>query len=680
VEDWGYKFIATVQYPLKVINNNRSNWLLKLSFELVQSLAIIGAGMVQGPPWNEELENSYGTWMENSLVKPELFTLADTVSVTSEADESEQFLFGILNRKTNNISDEFLRKMRNHVLEDQGTIEAVNKAVYATCAAIIRANNLTAEAIGFAKGLRPAPTPLLIKAWKAGQKMRNYFDLNDVRQSQDRSQQGKSKRSLYAGAPEEVVNAASDAVVSRAKFLLRTAVMDNRMMNDATISVNETSNTPTKSVSSHAELAAVTFSPANISPFSVPIESLSPEQKSNINKWQLASKAIKLQRQVSIETKNVAVMWHSLVDEAVVLDKLKNVFLHRRKHLERATAAKEFTLTEKILNFVQSDVDIAKMHDVNTIRNKRAIVRSKGFDVFARLLHQEASPFAVFIATSTYVTAVTKFRSIERSEIENFHYAHSLEGCSPEQNNLLWQKFSLFLNNSVLAIRKAYSRMCADNSDKILWEKAVVNSMRACAMDYDITDHQTIFDSGIVGILEQILRGTQSVLVRQTAGALLETIVSRFIVFDSTLETGEPTQLSKMLISTLASLLASSNKSEILISKAELKESSSNIPSPLLSIEEIVSIQSMSASRILPHCDLPWSHTISFSVARGRTLLDGADSTNIKTGAHVTRSKFWEIDDKSRPDGGLGSVGIIGNVLDGGHKVLVKWPHGKEVS
>ena len=38
------------------------------------------------------------------------------------------------------------------VIEDRGHEEPVNRAVYATCAALIKSNNLAAEAFAVAKG------------------------------------------------------------------------------------------------------------------------------------------------------------------------------------------------------------------------------------------------------------------------------------------------------------------------------------------------------------------------------------------------------------------------------------------------------------------------------------------------------------------------------------------------
>ena len=73
VEDWGYKFTCTPTYPHKASSNsnsaNRTHWLVKLEFELVQCSAALAAVLVQGLPWQDSLENSHSVWMENPLIR-----------------------------------------------------------------------------------------------------------------------------------------------------------------------------------------------------------------------------------------------------------------------------------------------------------------------------------------------------------------------------------------------------------------------------------------------------------------------------------------------------------------------------------------------------------------------------------------------------------------------------------
>ena len=52
--------------------------------------------------------------------------------------------------------------MRARVGEDQGTIEAVNRAVYATCAALIWHQGLGVEALALAEGRVAAPSKVIV--------------------------------------------------------------------------------------------------------------------------------------------------------------------------------------------------------------------------------------------------------------------------------------------------------------------------------------------------------------------------------------------------------------------------------------------------------------------------------------------------------------------------------------
>ena len=217
----------TGNYPPKVSGQNRWNWLLKLAFEIERCLSVIATELIQGPAWNEELEAPYTTWMENTLVKPEYFQYHLEIE-----GEQDRFLNDLIDRPADSLAEKFVKKMKAEVQEDQGTIENVNKAVYATCAALLRVNGLTQEAIAFAQGTRTMVSPAMIKAWKAGQKMRSYFSLGDLRASLQSSEgstattansttntgsgpttsggrrgstKSSKKLSLYAGADDEVI-------------------------------------------------------------------------------------------------------------------------------------------------------------------------------------------------------------------------------------------------------------------------------------------------------------------------------------------------------------------------------------------------------------------------------------------------------------------------------------------
>lgn len=66
-----------------------------------------------------------------------------------------------------------------------GNIDVINRAVYSSCAVIIKLNQLTPEALAIAKGIRSVNdiSDFMKSAWNSGQKMRVYFTYADLKAS-----------------------------------------------------------------------------------------------------------------------------------------------------------------------------------------------------------------------------------------------------------------------------------------------------------------------------------------------------------------------------------------------------------------------------------------------------------------------------------------------------------------
>jgi hypothetical protein len=686
----GYKFTVTANYPPKLSGQNRSNWLLKLGFEIERCLSIIAMELIQGPTWNEDLENAYTTWMENSLVKPEYFNYLIEVE-----NEKERFLMDFIDRPPDSLAEKFIKMMKSEVQEDQGSVESVNKAVYATCAAILRVNNLTAEALALVNGVRNEPSPTLIKAWKAGQKMRNYFSLNDLKASITTETHRRSTRSkkpsLYAGADEEVIETASKSVISRAKFLLRVPIQDftrsesesGRMMH-----INQSSRVylPIENILSPA--ASSKMASTALSQEISPMKAAGGTPGGAANRWQLAAKASgNFRRQVSHETKNVAEMWHSLVSEATAVDKLKNVFLHRRKSTERSRQGKDLTPSEKVLQFVQSDVEVNKLHEMNSLRNKRAISRAKGFDIFSRLFKAHASPFGLSIASSSFMKALNKAK---KRDVGTVHYANGLEGCSPEQLNMLCQKVSLCLKQFVEVMKVSCQNCFHTTGEKTtatsssdtnalneLWQGALLNALKSFAMDYDPSDHLFLLDSGIVDCLEELFKLDIRADIQLAASALFHILVTRFNAVDPVLpeSDGAPTDLSKRLIVALASLLQHSatpltNHPSVKFDEKHSGESNK----VLIQVPDILRFTSFGSSFSIKSETIPLEHSFSFAIKRNHsTVLDAEVKKSDLLGKPVMRGPAWDSKDIKRSDCGFGSVGIVTQVNEEAGKLKVRW-------
>jgi hypothetical protein len=653
VEDWGYKFTVTAFFPPKTGARNRLEWISKMNLDLVEIQSALAVTLVQGPSW-KPIEDEYSSWMENSLVRPEYFSFNPDLE-----DDVDRFLHDLAELPVDTPAAHFLQVMRRCVPVDQGSVEAINRSVYATCAAIIRANNLSSEAYAIATGKRAQPSDALVKAWTTGQKMREYFKLSDVKSSMEGNMnngaQRKPKFSLYEGAPEEVVEEASKEIVARAQFLLRIP-KEKDMSNVISLPKEED------------------VDPEQIDLELDSIEALSPIRPgstptSGSSKWRMAARGVQMMRQVSEETRKANEIWHSLVGEAVSKEKLKNIFEHRRKFAEKNKAANAMTTTEKVLHFVQSDVDIARLHEVNHLRNKRAISRTKGFDMFFKLLSGLASfPSVVSVVLERFTQTMHKLKREEGTAGTMVHYSTALEGCSPEQNNLLWQKFSSIYKKCVEIIRS--TSLEEKNPDA---ERTILNALHACALDFDSADHTLVYESGLVECLEELLslKASSTPDITQSATSLFELLVGRLVIYEPNVDSSstEPTPLSKKLISALERLLRvgpaiSPNpceaSSELSVLKDKILETGATVPYSA----QYASVSTNTSS-------LPLAHTIVFWVKRkSSAILDAPFSyANL-----VGRVVCLGVDDKEQM--------ALGQIIDANadtRKVKIKSQDRKEV-
>eukprot|EP01039_Chlorochromonas_danica_P004879 gene4879-5347_t len=666
VEDWGYKFTAQAVFPPQQTDINRQNWLLKLNFEIGRVLCNIGSVLMRGPEKKQDLEVKYAHYMENSLVRPELFSFQEQ-SLGSE----DNFLQNLIYRNGNELSDKFIRIMKSKVMEDRGSVEAINNAVYATCAAILKANNLVKEAVALATGLRSECSPALIKAWKAGQKMRAYFDLKDLRADISNNLSDSYDKSLYAGADSEVVNNAAEKVISRAQFLLRTPTFEDNLLEESSESVSNVGD----------EQADSTLSPQAKSPYSLQLSANSPKGgDSGQARWRLAARAVALQRQISDDTRNVATMWHSLVDEAVVVDKLKNTLMYRRKLAERHRTGKQLTPTEKVLQFIQSDVDVAKLHEMNNIRTKRAILRAKGVLVFKKLFEAPIyHPFSIFVASTSFFQAMQLIKREDGSQSGAIHYANDLEGCSPVQQTVLYQQYQellkSFVNILVAAMEKLVNPSVVENKPLWrFWKDGLLSTISVCALDYDYSDHGLVLESGLIDALENLLRSELDGEILSKSRALLEILVGKFLVLDTHSEVVvEPTELSKKLVQLLSSLLVSAAGSARKIPRYVLSNLSFENQAEKIAVEDSIRVQNYGLSYRLPAFELHADHSFSFWLQRPFSkILDGKLEPRDYAGLQVIRGPAWKVEEKPQ-DGGFGTIGTISTYDYDNRKVLVQW-------
>lgn len=563
VEDWGYTLTITATYAAKTGGaRNRLVWIPQLTLDLVDAQSTLAACLVQGPAL-KPLETECVSWMKNPLVRPDYFSYS-----TSE-DEVDTFLNNLVDRPAGSASEHLVQLMKRHVGEDQGNDESINRAVYSTCAAIIRANNLAAEAFALATGKKEQPSPAMIKAWSNGQKMREFFRIGDVKSG---IQQKKAKFSLHAGASDEVVAEASKFIVERARFLLRS---------------------PKKKDMNQVENLRGT-------------SGAGPSSAAGSSKWKLASRGIL--RQQSEQTRKAQEIWQNLVSETVTVDKLKNIFEHRRKVAEKNRTRGNLTTTEKVLQFVQSDVEISKLQDVNHIRNKRAISRTKGLDMFIKLLSSlSAFPDLASTALERFSSALKPVGETAEALV---HYSNDLEGSSPEQHSLLWQKYGELYQKCVNIIRDNCSQ------EDITAQRALCYALKACAFDFDFADGALVHESNLLDVLENLLLkgGTAlSSTANQLCISLFELLVGRLVAFDASSDSGEPSAASKKLLALLEGLL------QTVDGEKNIDVTSST--AALATIKGVFNAQFSCV--VIPSTAVPVQHSVCFALKRPKsTVID----------------------------------------------------------
>lgn len=392
------------------------------------------------------------------------------------------------------------KAMRARVGEDQGSVEAVNRAVYATCAALIWHQGLGAEALALAEGRVPSPSKALSKAWRFGQQMRQYFDYGDVREAINSQMELQRKQavtmetswrssnslsleeptpstrpiltrgpSVYQGAEEKVIAEVSERIVSRALFLLSLPSQATR------VSLQEQSK---RRWSFLARLGGVATMPRT------------PSQSNYLG-----------------DSAELLDKWKEVVDEATAMRKLKSILVYRRKAADMRERAKENSVGERIMKFTQCATDVSELESVRQCRDQRAKLRAEGLRLTRALVAAAASPPAKAWLLSSHAQSIRLTKREDRPGA-HVHYLSSVEGCEPSAYLALARQFALLVKSSLETL-KGCSRPTKGETPAQAAERRVlaVSSLQALALDYDLGDHEILKESILLEVLEPLLQG-----------------------------------------------------------------------------------------------------------------------------------------------------------------------------
>ncbi|KAF0700488.1 Aste57867_9018 [Aphanomyces stellatus] len=467
--DWGYKFTALAN----VSENNVTlsvHWAISIEEQVLNWLSTMTTLHTKWAPL-EGLELDQIRYLDSDLLHGGMDTEGD--------NEVTLFLRELIALEgTDTPAAHVAQILKKHTIQDQGSIDHINRAVRSVAAAILHHNMWGMDAYALGQGFRNDPSASLLKAWKNAQKMRNWFDVGDAKRTTEKSEQAPPPKmklsrqpSAYAGASDDALRTLCKNVESRAKFLLSLA--------PATFSLATASEDPT-GTRRHLSMLA---------------------------KYGTALKH-------GENPDSILDKWHSLVGEVGAATELKRMMLYRKHSAGRHQGNHEKTMTEMVLEFVQSDVVVPDIDFAISARNTRAEYRRLGLSILCdtiklcrntRLLHNLLESFS---------------KSISELESHKVHHLTHTNGCSLVLRNSMREVFC----NCLHAFKSILRSPESDTN-------VICSILKFVALDYDVKDGDLVYRSEIIPAVFNALTSPE-LNVRSTAQATARVMLERFMVKD----------------------------------------------------------------------------------------------------------------------------------------------------
>ncbi|RLN93241.1 hypothetical protein BBJ28_00005902 [Nothophytophthora sp. Chile5] len=508
--DWGYKFTATVEI-LERTKTLQQHWLVFLLENVVhlldESIKLFVDGGLFAPIEDVEVLNERvlqsdllksGVCPEESKNAKVLQLLQDFVN-PPESSDAESVINALLEQSSASLKGVGVSRSSSFKqITNSAPNKNVNSAVRAVAAAILHHNMWGMDAYAFAQRLRSDVSEELLRGWKNAQKMRDWFHLGDAADAGIHGQMMPSRRrpgrlrrqpSAYKGLSEESLAILCENVIERAKFLL--------------------------------EITPVSF---------VYVSGAK-------RRWGLLAKyGHALARQGSSDSP--LDKWYNLLDELQAATELRSLFQYRRSSSERLKQGQVRSVTEQVLEFIQSDVDVAEMRKVIEVRNRRAASRALGLDIFLHslencpnlrlqgiLLESFASTLkrvafaSAFTSLNGTTVSTTTLTSNSEAAFPRLHFDATLSGCDEVLRQRIVEAFGSCLT--------VFSQLLtpAAASDGAL----ITGILKCCAIDYELEDSYLLEESRVLPQIIQLL-SSESVRIRRAAQSVLGALLSRFVV------------------------------------------------------------------------------------------------------------------------------------------------------
>ena len=688
-EDWGYAFTAEAEFPA-VSSGVSCHWLIELEKQLCHCGAMLSRSYLKAVPWDEnDIEERNSVWLEDRLLEYGLRP-SGASNVMPQSDNGDtgpvivSFLASLVDRPEGSLGASLCAVMKGVVQEDQGHVDDINRAVYATCAALIKHHDLCSEALSVAEGTtKPCEvSDLLRKVWRAGQKMRHFFDVGDISALARSTSSGytASKKpsvasanssddddlpssapmarshSAYKGASVEARRAISDEIVSKASFLLR--------------------------MGGKSQLASDSYS------------------QRRTKSWKALSR---LTRQKSYNEKGAR--WKELVGAVKSTFQFKEHLEYRRKLADKSSSTgggdgdsgsgagdvgAGGSCTERILRFVQGKVDVKRLELLMNKRNIRANYRSEGLELVSSLLETATSPFSITWLIHHFASTVRSFKKSDQQQ-RRVHVSTSLDGFACAEQNKISGAFCILMTVLVSMMACSYDRFkgaTTDNLKRQEWKEVTMACLRACAMDYQLSDHDMLDNSSLLTVLERLLCAEDED-IKRTAWSLFKYILPRSVGLDgigNSRSGDDLTDFGKRMVALLVNSLESSCQSVIQVQKNQqaMVEAAVTVVVDDNALRghvisgAVVPLSRDSLGLTVPHLPLNLKHSWSLWVCPAKSTVFSAstkDPPEAKTGGRVIRGPNWPA--ASVDDGGdefLGSITSHSADPDGqNQKVTVVW-------
>lgn len=496
--DWGFKFTARGEI-LKKKTSVKRHWLVFLTEAIMQVLDESMKIFVDATAFSpiDEVEFLNERYLQSDLVKG---------GVCSEQNQNTnvlQLLKDFANPPANSHAEKVVNALMNRngmhrqrtsfssSTSEPSANQNINSAVRAVAAAILHHNMWGMDAYAFAEDLRNDISDQLLRGWKNAQKMRDWFHLGDAADAGMQRQGSRKLRrqpSAFKGISEESLQILCDNVMERARFLL--------------------------------ELTPASFSYVS----------------SAKRRWGLLAKyghAIG-----KIGTSESAIdKWYNLLDELQAATELRSLFQYRRNSSERMRGGQTKSVTEQVLEFIQSDVDIDELRRVIETRNVRARSRAFGMDLFVDTWGSCPSLQVKAILVESFAVTLKKMAQISAASVSPnpvpamVHFAAKLSGCQQSLRHHVTEAFGKCLKEFASVLNS----IPLDNTSCSL----IVATLKSCALDYNVEDSYLLHESRI---LTQVLRllSTDVIQIRRAAQSVLGIFLARFVVgkAESTSEAG----------------------------------------------------------------------------------------------------------------------------------------------